>query len=84
MRKLSSLSWLALLLLFSPTIHAQQTFPVNGVTDPRTGSYAFTNATIVKDGQTTLNNATLVIREGKVIVAGTNVTIPKDAVVINC
>jgi imidazolonepropionase-like amidohydrolase len=63
---------------------AQITFPVNGVADPRTGCYAFTNATIVKDGQTTLNNATLVIRDGRIASVGINAAIPKDAVVINC
>ncbi|HEY1872378.1 MAG TPA: amidohydrolase, partial [Chitinophagaceae bacterium] len=63
---------------------AQVTFPVNGVADQRTGCYAFTNATIVKDGQTTLSNATLVIRDGKITSAGVNAAIPKDAVVINC
>ena len=39
---------------------------------------------IVKDGQTTISNATLVIREGKIISVGTNTPIPKDAVTINC
>src|SRR5215472_16090145 len=63
---------------------SQVTFPVNGVADPRTGCYAFTNATIVKDGQTTLSNATLVIRDGKFAGVGVNTAIPKDAVVINC
>ena len=63
---------------------AQVTFPVNGVADPRTNCYAFTNATIVKDGQTTLNNATLVIRDGRITGVGVNAPIPKDAVVINC
>ena len=72
------------LLLFGQTIHAQSTFPENGVVDKRNNCYAFTNATIVKDGQTTLNNATLVIREGKIISVGTTVSIPKDAVVIDC
>jgi len=65
-------------------VNAQVTSPVNGVVDPRTGCYAFTHATIVKDGQTTLNNATLVIREGKITGVGANAPIPKDAVVINC
>ena len=64
--------------------NAQVTFPVNGVSDPRLGCYAFTNATIVKDGHTTLNKATLVIRDGKITGMGTSVSIPKDAVVINC
>ena len=72
------------LLLFSKTILAQTTFPENGVVDKRINSYAFTNATVVKDGQTTINNATLLIREGKIVAVGTTVSIPKDAVVINC
>lgn len=63
---------------------AQVTFPVNGVADLKTGQYAFTNATIVKDAQTTLTNAILVIKEGKIVAAGTNVTIPATAVVIDC
>jgi imidazolonepropionase-like amidohydrolase len=63
---------------------AQVTFPVNGVADPKVKCFAFTNATIVKDVQTKLTNATLVIREGKIISAGNSVTIPKDAVVIDC
>ena len=63
---------------------AQVTFPVNGVADPRVGCYAFTHATLVKDGQSTLPNATLVIRDGLIVSAGTDVTIPKDAAVIDC
>lgn len=62
---------------------AQTTFPVNGVADPRSGSFAFTNATIIKDASTTLQNATLVIKEGKIISVG-NGSIPPDAVVIDC
>jgi imidazolonepropionase-like amidohydrolase len=73
-------------LFFSihPVAMAQVTFPVNGIADPQVKCYAFTNATIVKDVQTTLTNATLVIREGKVIGVGNSVTIPKDAVVVDC
>jgi len=63
---------------------AQVTFPVNGVVDPRDGCYAFTNATIVKDGQTTLANATLIIKDGTIVAAGTGLSLPKDAVVIDC
>ena len=83
MRKLKFLAGPGVLLacLFS---EAQVTFPVNGVADPRSGCYAFTNATIVKDGQTTLNNATLVIRDGRITTVGANAAVPKDAVVINC
>jgi len=63
---------------------AQSTFPVNGVVDPREKCYAFTNATLVKDGQTTVTGATLLIRDGLVVSAGKGVVIPKDAVVIDC
>jgi imidazolonepropionase-like amidohydrolase len=84
MRKLRSLAGVSLLLLFSFAVNAQQTYPVNGVADPRESYFAFTNATIVKDGQTTLKNATLIIRKGKIASVGTNVIVPKDAVVINC
>lgn len=65
-------------------LHAQETFPVNGVAEPKTGAYAFTNATIVKDAQTTITNATLVIRDGKIIAVGANITLPKDATVVDC
>ncbi len=72
-------------LLFASLLQAQETFPVNGVADKREGCYAFTNATIVKDAQTTLTNATLVIRDGKIVAVGaSSVAIPKDAVVIDC
>ncbi|HSZ86729.1 MAG TPA: amidohydrolase family protein [Puia sp.] len=71
--------WLSLSLAI-----AQTTFPANDVADLRNNVFAFTNATIVKDGNTTLTNATLVIREGKIISAGNNVDVPKDAVVIDC
>ncbi|HEY4149222.1 MAG TPA: amidohydrolase family protein [Chitinophagaceae bacterium] len=77
--------WLfPLFLLFMQQAIAQETFPVNGVAEPKTGSYVFTNATIVKDGQTTIANATLVVRDGKIIAIGTGVAVPKDAVVIDC
>ena len=62
----------------------QVTSPVNGVADVRNITYAFTNTTIVKDAQTTLTNATLLIKNEKIIAVGGNVTIPTDAVVIEC
>ncbi|NLU96208.1 amidohydrolase family protein [Chitinophaga sp. Ak27] len=77
--------WLVLLLLSTGSyVHAQETFPVNGIADPREGCFAFTHATIIRDAQTTLNNATLLIRDGKIVEAGTSITIPKDAVVVDC
>ncbi|MBO9200925.1 MULTISPECIES: amidohydrolase family protein [Niastella] len=75
---------LGLMFIMHSTARAQVTFPVNGIADPKVKCFAFTNATIVKDVQTTLSNATLVIREGKIVSVGNSVTIPKDAVVIDC
>ncbi|GAB3797274.1 amidohydrolase family protein [Spirosoma humi] len=60
---------------------AQTTFPRNGVYDERPGLYAFTNATIVVDPQTTLQNATLLIRDGRIESVGTSVNLPAGTVV---
>jgi imidazolonepropionase-like amidohydrolase len=76
-----------LTLLFAAgliTAVAQTGFPVNGVADPRIGVYAFTNATIVKDPQTTIQNAILLIRDGKIVSVGSGIAIPKDAIVVDC
>ncbi len=84
---MQQLKFPALLLLFvirALQIQAQTTFPLNDVASPKDGCYAFTNASIVKDAQTTLQNATLVIRRGKIENAGSNISIPKEAVVIDC
>ncbi len=60
---------------------AQATFPRNGVYDERPGLYAFTNATIIVDPQTTLQNATLLIRNGRVEAVGTSITLPAGTVI---
>lgn len=79
MRKLSMLLWGICLSL---SLFAQPTFPVNGVADQRDPCYAFTHATIV--GQNTLTDATLVIRAGKISAVGNNISIPADAIIIDC
>lgn len=84
MRKLKKFVCAAFLCCSMGVMHAQETFPVNGVADPRHGYYAFTDATIVKDAGTTLKNATLVIKDGRIIAVGTNVSVPKGAVEIKC
>jgi imidazolonepropionase-like amidohydrolase len=87
MRKAKLLHKLVLpvaLLLTSASLQAQVTFPENGVADPRHGHYAFTNATIVKDGATTLTNATLVIKDGKIAAVGSNIKVPAGAVEVDC
>jgi len=70
--------------LFAKIGIAQPTFPENGISDPRHGYYAFTNATIVKDANTTLNNATMIIKDGKIISVGTNLKVPQGALEVKC
>lgn len=77
----------ALLLIFGIVFSslAQETFPVNGISNPKSLCYAFTNATIVQDPVRTIRNGTLVIRNGKIIGVGDKqAPIPKDAEVIDC
>lgn len=68
-------------LLLGLQVFAQTGFPVNGVNDDKPEIYAFTQATIHVDAETTLENATLVIKQGKIVAAGSNISIPKGAVV---
>lgn len=77
---------LLLLLLLSCWItisFAQQTFPQNGVYDQRDGHYAFSNATIQVSPTQQLKKATLLIKKGKIVAVGKDISIPKDAVVID-
>ncbi|RYY96154.1 MAG: amidohydrolase, partial [Chitinophagaceae bacterium] len=74
----------ATLLAAGATLHAQETFPVNGVADPRHESYAFTHATIVKDGGAPLTDAMLVVRNGRIVSVGPTGTPPAGATVIDC
>ncbi len=75
---------LALCSLLPLSAIAQQTFPQSAPTDPRTGLFAFTNATIYLDYKTRLEGATLLIRDGRVVSCGQTVTVPKEAVVQDC
>ncbi len=78
--------WPALIccILFSAPVFAQLTFPENGVADPRHGYYAFTNATIVKDAGSTLANATMVIKDGRITAVGSGLPVPAGAVEVDC
>ncbi len=62
---------------------AQETFPRNDVKDSRAGQYAFTNATIVVDPQTTIQNATLLIKGDKIEQVGANLAVPKGYATID-
>ena len=86
MRRKTSRSFYFLLILFFITnsLMAQKTFPVNGIADPRETVFAFTNATIVQDADHTLEKATLLVLKDKIMAIGTNITVPSNAVVIDC
>ncbi|RMF32355.1 MAG: amidohydrolase, partial [Bacteroidetes bacterium] len=75
---------LLLVVLSWNALQAQVTFPYNGVQDHREGLYAFTNATIHTRYDETLENATLVIRRGKVEAVGVGIPVPAGAVVLDC
>jgi len=72
-----------LLLLTIVQLFGQQTFPRNGVYDDRDGAYAFTNATIHTKFDRKIENATLIIRKGKVEAVGAGLTVPKGMVSID-
>ena len=75
--------WPALLLalLFGSTcLVAQVTFPYNGVYDQRDGAYAFTGATVHVSPEKTIENATLAIRDGKILSVTSGGAVPAGAV----
>jgi len=73
-----------LAILATGFLYAQKTFPVNGIADERNTVYVFKNATIYKDAETVLSNATLVIRKDRIVDIGTGIREPEAAVVIDC
>jgi imidazolonepropionase-like amidohydrolase len=73
--------YVAVLLGICIQSKAQVTFPVNGTTDPRHLTYVFKNAKIFTDYKTSIDSATLIIKDGLVVDAGKNIQVPADAVV---
>lgn len=72
------------MLLFVWQLPAQQTtFKTNGPDDFREGHYAFIHATVYKNYETILQNATVVIKNGKIIEVSPFEIRPKGAVVID-
>jgi len=74
----------SLVLLCSISIYSQEYFPENsGVKTTNTNYLAFKDARIIVSPTETINNGTLLIKNGKIIDVGTNVTIPKNTTIIN-
>ncbi len=74
---------LVLFALFALQNFAQETFPVNGTADPRHTIYAFKNAVVHTDYKTSIQAATLLIQDGKILNSGTDISIPTNAVVFD-
>ena len=70
-----------LLFFFNLTISAQQTFPVNGVSEKFDPFYAFTNANIILNPNLEISNGVLIIQGNKIIAVGQDVIIPEEAIV---
>jgi imidazolonepropionase-like amidohydrolase len=62
---------------------AQETYPVNGSFDIRSGQFAFTNANIVVNANQMIKGGILIIKDHKIENVGTGLTIPKGYVVID-
>lgn len=72
---------LGLLLVFITSwLSAQETYPYNGVYDQRDGHYAFTGATVHISPERTTENATLVIKNGKIASVSAGGAVPAGAV----
>ena len=72
------------LLALALPLFAQATFPKPAPSDEREGLCAFTNATIYIDYKTKIDNATLLIRDGKIEACGANVAVPPGALKTDC
>lgn len=74
---------IALIFIFIQKNNAQTTFPTNGAPNPVHTIYAFTNCTLHVDADAIINNATLIIQDGKIIRLGEKMEASKDAVTID-
>jgi imidazolonepropionase-like amidohydrolase len=70
-------------LLLGKQSFAQETFPRNDVRDLRGGAYAFTNATVYTNSSTKIENAVLLIRNGKIEKVGAGLAVPAGYTEVN-
>jgi len=74
----------SLLLVSASAAISQETYPVNGVHDPRHITHAFINATIFISPEKRLDSSVLIVEDGKITAVGKGVEVPKDAVIHDC
>jgi imidazolonepropionase-like amidohydrolase len=72
-----------LLLVFSLSkiSFAQETFPINGVTNKNHTIYAFINAKIIVNADETIDNGTMLVQDGLITGIGTKIHLPQGAVI---
>lgn len=75
--------FLLLAVVIGQAAHAQETFPVNGTSNKNHTTYAFTNVRIVVDPETTIDNGTLIVKDGLITAVGPKATVPKGAEVVD-
>ncbi|GAA4106678.1 amidohydrolase family protein [Aquimarina addita] len=77
--------YLSLLVIITAlNVYSQEYFPTNsGVQTTDSNFTVFTNATIHTSPDTKINKATLIIQKGMITAVGTNVTIPKNSLIID-
>ncbi|HEY0900068.1 MAG TPA: amidohydrolase family protein, partial [Sphingobacteriaceae bacterium] len=63
--------------------YSQDTYPVNGSYDVRSGQVAFTNAQIVVNADQTINNGTLLIKGSTIEAVGQGIKVPQGYVVVD-
>lgn len=77
-----------ILLLFfvfiCQNVFSQETFFTNGTQDKRHTVYALTNAKLYVDYKTVIDSATLLVKDKIIVDAGRGITVPPDAVIIDC
>ncbi|GAO44803.1 amidohydrolase family protein [Flavihumibacter petaseus] len=65
-------------------LQAQTTFPVNGIAAEKQTTYAFTHATLIVRPGVTIQDATLLVKDGRIVAAGEKIQLPVQAMVVDC
>ena len=72
-----------LAISYAAAIVAQETFPVNGTSNKNHVIYAFINAKVIVDADQTIDNGTIVIKDGLIFSVGTKIPIPQGSVIVD-